>query len=93
MPYYVLLKLDDEAAKKFVPKAGKKVIGVWEAFSQYCKCPEARQRLADNWFHDEESDRRLCASCELPAKPITTLRERLQIAFLSRNRIKLFRQQ
>lgn len=91
MPFYVLLKLDEGAAKKFVPKAGKKVLGVWEAFSEYCACSERKQRLADAWFTDELSGRRLCASCELPAKPVTTLKTRLQMVFIGRNIIGRFR--
>lgn len=88
---YVLLKLDDDATEKFVKKAGSRALGVWDIPSIYCTCNRQKQGRADNWFYEAKLGRRLCVDCMGPHKPVTTLGERLRMAFFGRNRIKDFR--
>ena len=87
---YVLVKLTEEGAQKFVTKAGSKVLGVWDVPSP-CDCPKLVQQRADSWEFNQHTGRMECIDCGGTHKTVTTLAERLRMAFQGRNIVKKYR--
>lgn len=88
---YVLLKLDDDKAEKFLEKyANKFCLGVWEVAVK-CHCSKAQQASKENWEWDYELLRPVCITCGGVHTTVTTLAERLQMAFQGRNLISRYR--
>lgn len=88
---YILLKLDDDKADKFLAKyADKFTLGVWEVSSK-CHCSKTQQAKADNWEWDYDLARPACVECGGVHQTVTTLAERLQMAFQGRNLISRYR--
>lgn len=86
---YVLLKLTDEAAAKFVVKAGKKVLGVWE-LPEYCSCKTLRL-LGIDWEYNPETGFYECTKCGGAHRPYLKLSVRIRAAFPGRNRLREYR--
>lgn len=88
---YVLLKLENGRAEKFLAKyADKIVLGVWEVLPQ-CTCGLAWQNDRENWKYDESVGRHRCIYCGGGPNTVTTLAERLRIAFLTNNQVLRYR--
>lgn len=86
---YVLLKLTDEGAEKFIPKAGKKVLGVWEVPTGFCTCDDMYQTVREDWTWSD-SGHPQCKECGGLYKPLLSLGARLRTA-LGRNIVRLYR--
>ncbi|MGX9924158.1 hypothetical protein ACWIG4_30390 [Streptomyces sp. NPDC002248] len=88
---YVLVKMGDEAAEKFVRKAGPKAVGIWEIpdEDEVCTCSDKVRNQARNWTRDTETGWFICRTCEGVSKPFLSVKERLYMA-LGRNRIMDF---
>lgn len=92
MARFVLLRMDDEAAEKFVKKAGKRAVGVWEipTKDQVCECPEKQRLQAKNWEKDQETGWWICKRCDGVSRPFLSIGTRLRAA-LGKNVISRFR--
>lgn len=87
---YVLLKLEDGQAEKFLAKHSGKALGVWEVAAK-CGCGQEWQKARDSWVHDAHLGRIVCTYCGGAVNTVTTLAERLQMAFLGKNLISRYR--
>lgn len=89
---FVLLKMEDEAAERFVKKAGAKAVGVWEIPSRedICGCSEKQRQQAKNWRKDDGTGWWLCQKCGGVSKPFLSVGIRLKAA-LGKNIVKKFR--
>lgn len=86
---YVLLKMNDEAAAKFVKKAGNKALGMWEVPTNFCTCDDMYETVASDWGINSDGHAE-CKQCGGLYKPLLSLGQRLKNA-LGRNLIKLYR--
>lgn len=92
MAKFVLLKMDDEAAEKFVKKAGKRAVGVWEIpkKDEVCGCAERQRLQAKNWAKDEETGWWICKKCGGVSRPFLSVGIRLRAA-LGKNVLRKYR--
>ena len=92
MAKFVLLKMQDDAVDRFVKKAGKRAVGVWDIprLDQVCNCGEKQRLQAKNWIKDPETGWWVCVKCDGVSKPFLSVGIRLRAA-LGKNIIKRFR--